>query len=141
MPAWFTRELSFGDTGDDVRVLQRRIDAPVTGVFDRDTEARVLGVQRSVGVDETGVVDEVTAEAVGETPSQGLVPEWFVRELKLGDHGVDVGAARKRLGLPHVPLNFDAEVEAAVRMVQSSRSVNPTGVINEEFARLLGDQP
>ena len=38
----------------------------------------------------SGKVDRKTASKVGERKRQGKSPEWFTRDLALGDHGDDV---------------------------------------------------
>src|SRR5207342_3838513 len=77
MPAWYTRPLDLGVEGDDVKIVQRKIQAQITGTYDEPTAARVRGVQRKMGKKQTGVVDAETAESLGEKPDAGQVPEWF----------------------------------------------------------------
>ena len=115
IPRWFTRPLAEGDTGDDVRIVQRKLDATVTGVFDDETAARVRGVQRRRGLPPTGVVDEATASVLGEKPDAGRVPDWFPGE-------------------PPAPMS-----EAAVRRFQSEHGLPLTGVVDEATAVALGD--
>jgi len=115
MPRWFTHPLAEGDTGDAVRIVQRKVDATITGVFDDETAARVRGVQLRRGLPLTGVVDEATAEVLGEKPDAGRVPDWF----------------------PGPPPG--GMTEAQVRRFQSERGLPLTGVVDEATAVALGD--
>jgi hypothetical protein len=66
-----TRELRVGDTGDDVRALQTRLDrlgftsGSANGNFGSATESAVRSFQTSSGSDATGVADAATLEALG----------------------------------------------------------------------------
>lgn len=127
-PRWFYRDLSLGDTGDDVLIVQRRLVAPLTGVFDDDTAARVRGVQKMARKKQTGVVDAATAEAIGEKATAGQMPEWF---------GTDRADQRVRdlLGLSMLePLG-----EALLRY-QSENGLDLSGELDEPTARLLADR-
>lgn len=127
-PRWFYRDLSLGDTGDDVLIVQRKLAAPQTGVFDEDTAARVRGVQKMARKKQTGVVDAGTAEAIGEKATAGLMPEWF---------GTDAQEQRVRdlLGLSMLePLG-----EALLRY-QSENGLVLSGEADEPTVRLLADR-
>lgn len=127
-------------TGEDVRVVQRKVFALETGVYDDETEARVRGVQMSRKKQQTGEVDEQTAEVLGEESTRGLTPEWFTGDLHLNDHSGAVRAVRCRLGVPSIRHDrFDADVEAAVRRFQSGHGLPVTGVVDEATATELGD--
>lgn len=131
-PSWFTRELGPGDSGDDVRVVQRRIGLPATGIYDETTERSVRGLQRKEGLPMTGNVDRKTASRVGERKRKGQVPEWFTRDLALGDHGDDVAELNALLGLS--PLHrFEPDLEAAILREQSARGLALTGVADAEL--------
>ncbi len=129
MPSWYSRPLSIGDEGRDVEVVQRKLGARISGVYQEDTARRVRGVQRKMGLLESGEVDTETAEAIGERADVGLPPEWFTRTLRLNDIGEDVAQLRDLLGLVPGAL-FTHEVEDAVRRFQSSRQITPTGVVD-----------
>jgi peptidoglycan hydrolase-like protein with peptidoglycan-binding domain len=49
--------LERGATGEHVSVLQRLIQAPLTGEFDADTERRVRRIQGANGMPQTGIAD------------------------------------------------------------------------------------
>jgi peptidoglycan hydrolase-like protein with peptidoglycan-binding domain len=124
--------------GADVDLVRRKLNAPTGGKFDADLEARVRGLQRSVGLPDTGVVDSDTADAIGEPSRRGLVPEWFRRPLAPGCHGDDVESLSFMLGLEPTTA-FSPEVEAAVRRFQSQLQMIPTGIVDEVVAVALGD--
>lgn len=139
MPSWFRRDLSFGCQGPDVIVVQRKLKMIATGVYDRNTEARVRAVQMEHNLPPSGRVDAVTAEHIGEVERHGLVPDWFTRPLAVGATGADVEQLRYLLGLPRAGV-FDEVVEDHVRRFQSQHRVQPDGVVAEETAILLGEE-
>lgn len=127
MPAWFTRELHFGDTGDDVLIVQRKVDAPLTGIYDEDTYARVRGVQRSNGMDELGYMDQATADVLGEKATAGLMPDW---------HGTpeEDGRVREILRLSNIE-----PLEDGIRRFQSAHGLPLTGAVDDPTATALAD--
>lgn len=135
MTSWFRRDLEAGDSGPDVEVVQRRLGAAVTGLFDAETVSYVRGLQRMKGLPVTGEVDERTADVIGEPARAGLLPTWFNRSLTRGDSGEDVAALRRYLGLSGS--SFDHELELAVRRFQSEHMLHPTGVFDEEAAHKI----
>jgi murein L,D-transpeptidase YcbB/YkuD len=138
MPSWFSRDLGIGDVDPAVELLRRKLGLPPSQVFDVDLELHVRAVQKAHGLPATGFVDAETAEAVGEGARQGLVPDWFERELSLGTYGADVAEVRYLLGLPR-KLVFDAALDNRVRRFQSRCRITPNGVIDERTAILIGD--
>jgi peptidoglycan hydrolase-like protein with peptidoglycan-binding domain len=139
MPSWFRRELAFGAIGPDVIVVQRKLKMIATGVYDRDTEARVRAVQMEYHLVPTGRVDEATAQRIGEVERHGLVPDWFTRTLALGDEGEDVEQLRYLLGLPRAGI-FDSVLEDRVRQFQSQHRIHPDGTVSEQVAILIGEE-
>jgi len=131
--------LALGDSGGDVRLVQRKLHAGTSGTYDRATEARVRGFQRHRGLLVTGVVDASTADALGESIRQGMIPDWYFRDLAPGDQGIDVARVRELLGLTDGHVVFDAHLEVALRRFQSAHGLYPTGVISEQDAIVIGD--
>ena len=117
-----------------MRVVRRKMALDPDGPYDIECMSRVLGA--------TGysTVDSLVAERLGESAAEaaGLIPEWFHRELHLGDEGSDVAATRALLDLPSGDA-YGREVDAAVRRLQSSLRMEPDGVVTEELARYLGE--
>lgn len=142
MPAWFTRELSLGDEGPDVLIVQRKVDAPMTGVFDDDTAARIRGVEKRMGrKEQTGVVDAGVAEVLGEKPGAGQRPEWWCGEAVTRGCACEcVANLRILLGQPNLPVDFDQDFEDAVRRYQSENGLPVTGVADEATVVHLADR-
>ena len=139
-PRWWPGELAFASDGEWLTVVQRKLGAPLTGVYDEETEARIRGVQMSHDIKPTGLVDEQTAEVLGEDPVAGLVPHWFDGELELWSAGPAVCAVRCRLGQVNKQDDrFDPDVEAAVRRFQSGNQLPVTGRVDEATAIELGE--
>jgi len=137
--SWFSRILTIGCVGDDVRLVQRKLRASnITGVFDAETASRVRGLQWADKLMVTGMVDLHTADAIGESIRLGMVPDWFSRDMVTGCTGADVARLRTLLGLPDGD-RFDTVVEAAVRRFQSAHHLPLTGHLSKEDAVTLGD--
>lgn len=138
MVTWFRRDLSLGDRGPDVEIVQRKLRCWQNGIYDFETAARVRRLQNRLGAPVTGIVDADTAEALGDLPTAFHVPSWYVREMHLGDTGEDVAMLRTMLGLR--PINqFDQVCEDAVRRLQSQHEVTPDGRANIDVAVWLGE--
>lgn len=139
-PAWYHREIVEGDTGDDVLIVQRKLGAPMTGVWDQPTMTRVRGFQKKHTLEETGTMTKKTAAKVGDKASKGSAPEWFERDLEEGDTGLDVSALRIAVGQPNLPDYYDNALADAVRRFQASVGVKPTGKVNKATAVALADR-
>lgn len=136
-PKWYHRLLIGGESGPDVDVLHRKLGIVDTH-YGEASRQMVRGIQQMLGVDVTGVLDPVTATALGEAADADLVPEWFTRQLHVGCEGEDVLSLRERL-LPESggSTQFDTELHNAVLRFQSSRGLPLTGKVTEEIALLL----
>lgn len=124
-PAWFSRPLTLGDEGDDVLIVQRKVDAPLTAVYDEPTAARVRGVQKKLGLKQTGTVDADVADILGEKATAGQTPEWF------GTPEQD-GELRRILRLPD-----GEDLAAGIRRFQSSNGLPLTGEADEQLVRMV----
>jgi uncharacterized protein (TIGR02594 family) len=75
------RELDQGDTGEDVKQVQRILAIPIDGQFGPTTEGAVKGYQAAMGLAADGVVGDMTWAALDELDakmkkgSSGLSPE------------------------------------------------------------------
>lgn len=87
-PNWFRREIDLGDIGPDVDWVRRKlIMAPSVGEpVDFAFQAHVRAFQFTHGIHTTGVVDEETAEALGE-PAFVARPAWWQGPLTHNDLG------------------------------------------------------
>jgi peptidoglycan hydrolase-like protein with peptidoglycan-binding domain len=139
-PTWFTREIGYGDEGDDVLIVQRKVDAPMTGTYDNDTAARVRGVQKRMDAEQTGVVDAEVAERLGEKATAGLVPEWFTEPCEPDCHCPAVAEIRRLVGQPNLPVYYDSSLSDAVRRFQSEHGLTVTGTVDEATAVALADR-
>lgn len=139
-PRWWYRDITLGDEGDDVLIVQRKVGAPMTGEYDGETAARVRGVQKKGKRKETGVVDQKTAEDLGPKADEGLVPEWFDGECAPGCSCPAVAQVRILLRQPNLPAYFDKDLEDAVRRFQSANGLDTTGVVDGATATLLADR-
>ncbi|HEX5968491.1 MAG TPA: peptidoglycan-binding protein [Intrasporangium sp.] len=119
--------LSAGSRGAAVRTLQRALGGvAVDGVFGSVTRDRVIGLQRSLALEATGVV----------TPGLWDVLEArdfpFVRQrttvLRLGDNGPQVAAVQQVLGV-RVTGVFDGRTRQAVKAAQARAGLASTGVV------------
>jgi peptidoglycan hydrolase-like protein with peptidoglycan-binding domain len=140
IPAWWYRDIDDGDQGEDVLIVQRKVDAPMTGTFDAETKARVRGVQRRRKRKETGVVDAGTAEVLGEKPGHGQKPSWFDEDCKAGCSCPAVAQLRILLRQPNLPTYFDKDLEDAVRRYQSAEGLEVTGVVDLATATALANR-
>lgn len=127
MVTWWTRDLYDGLHGRDVAIVQRILGEYVTGDFDPSLTLVVRGFQRGRALTATGVVDEKTADALGEQLGFGLLPVWFTgAPIAPGDpaysHALDLIGASDENGL---------------RRFQGNHRIPPTGVIDETTARIL----
>lgn len=137
IPAWFERDLTDGIAGADVRIVQRKVKAPVTGVYDVSTAAAVRGFQLVHGLEGDGVVGAKTAAKLGNKQSAGIPPGWFVRDLSDGASGLDVAQLRLCLRQPNLPDYFDTALGVEVRRFQASVGIRPTGVCDRVTAVAL----
>lgn len=124
-PTWFTRTLSLGDSGPDVVAVQRKLGLEQTGVFDTTLEVAVRGAQRVLGYEPTGYVDVALALVLGPAADAHLPPQWWT------------GAALYP-GTPEWNLVLGDRDEAWLRRLQGQHGITPTGVVDEETARILG---
>jgi peptidoglycan hydrolase-like protein with peptidoglycan-binding domain len=131
-----SRPFGVGDEGPDVKVALRKLGLDPDGPFDELAVTRVKGIARALGMFEhDGVVDATIACALGEAATAALIPEWF--SIRPGDSGSVVSRAASLLGL--ATSTFDAEMEAAVRRLQSASRMEATGVLDAETAKVLGE--
>lgn len=119
-PLWWSRDLSAGDRGEDVRAFQRLTGLPLTGLMDELTVQAVRALQ---GRHPTGVLDADTAALVGDLVAAELTPAWWSPALLEGEQAWG-------------PL-LGGRDEAWLRRFQSQHGVPPTGVLDEVTARLL----
>lgn len=99
-----TLNLSFGDTGEDIRNLQQRLNSITTnqgekvienGAFTRQTRSRIVDFQRSNNLPQTGILDAETLNQINRVyrsilSNNSVMPTQYPKEeLKLGDSDTD----------------------------------------------------
>jgi hypothetical protein len=140
VPSWYRRALALGSEGADVELVQRKLNVATSGVFGVSTEAKVRGFQTHHGLPVTGVIDEETADLLGESIRKGLVPDWYKRDLSLGDHGDDVRSLGEALGIGDPGDRFGKVIEMVLRRFQASHpDLELTGRMTEKDAIALSD--
>lgn len=132
-PTWFKREIRPGDSGPDVRVVKRILGLAYDDVWDAPAQALCRGYY---GTD--GISAEI-AERIGEAAAdaEGLPPLWYSRDLSLGDYGDDVDSVRSILRLP--PGVYDVKCSDAVKRFEGNHGINPTGLVTEDLAKIMGE--
>jgi murein L,D-transpeptidase YcbB/YkuD len=105
-------------------VVARKLGLP--GDYFTETHAALVrGLQREHGLTPHGVVDASTAVVLGEAASAGLPPEWWDGDVAPSDPEYSRLSAR-----------FGVD-EAAVRRLQGTNGLQPTGLIDRSTAGLL----
>lgn len=174
-PSYLGIPLRRGSYGDDVLIIKRELNrirqnypaipyiASVnSGIFDLDTEAAVRSFQQIFNLNVDGIVGKATwykikqvyaaVKQLSELTSEGLtiseVERRYVRDLRLGDSGVDVKALQYYLAflgyfmaeLPPIPITgtFDQATQDAVYAFQSAYGLPVTGVVDfNTFLRIF----
>lgn len=133
LPLWFKREIHPGDSGPDVRAVKRILGLDYDSEWNADSQTLLRGYY---GVD---VITAEIAEQIGEAAAtaEGLPPLWYTRDLQIGDYGDDVDAVRKILGLK--PGIYDTSCFNAVKRFEGNHGINPTGVVTESLALIMGE--
>ena len=141
-PLWFKRDILLGMSGPDVDVIRRKLGlAP--GHYDRAAMEKVLGVARRAKVQTNGEVNEAVADLIGESEANKAetTPEWFTRPLDgLWLEGEDVRSLRRILGFTNNDNRYDPDTEAAVKRLQSGLGLEPTGFVDVDLARKIGEE-
>ncbi|PZO59546.1 MAG: hypothetical protein DCF15_03650 [Phormidesmis priestleyi] len=156
-----SRSLRLGDSGADVRALQRLLTRngiypfEVDGVYGQETADAVATYQRIRELPATGVADEATLEdmdfdflpaaAIAPTaaaPTAARVPSLIAGSLSSGASGTDVIALQQRLNGFGIPVFVDGvygfETQQAVRTYQRVQGLNVTGEADNETLQAMG---
>jgi peptidoglycan hydrolase-like protein with peptidoglycan-binding domain len=145
----------FGDSGDQVAELQRRLTdlgyykGEASGTFDRPTEAAVQSFQHDNGLLADGIVGASTEVAlrqpVGQSAATSPVANSAAKVslLRLGDTGAAVSQLQSLLSdrgfyQGEVTGNYDVPTQAAVTSLQRSRGLVADGIAGEQVATALG---
>lgn len=133
-PRWFSRDISLGDKGKDVDALRRLLKLGVGEADDNMFFCLEVVVGHPVRV-----VTSKEAETIGPSIEDGLMPDWYVRRLDLGDVGFDVEALNGLLGVRTDRFVFTESTSEAIRRWQSANALEPDGLFSESLAFRLGN--
>lgn len=150
--------LTLGETGEDVKEVQRLLGLKADGYYGPHTEATVKEAQRAFGLKPDGIVGPKTRAAFFEPPAPVAVPaaqktdhsgtgHYRTRHplLALGSRGDAVGHAQRYLGVKDDEI-FGPNTRKAVLAYQGARGLTRDGKIGPEtWARMhpvlgLGDE-
>ena len=135
--------LQLGDTGDSVKILQEKLkilgfyNAVITGSYGLATEEGVSAFQRTVGLEETGSVNQNTWQRIMEATTPAVAPIGNYPTLRLGSSGSEVTDLQTKLKAllyytGQVTGNFDLETENAVKRFQLNNKLTADGVVGNQ---------
>ncbi|NJM96715.1 MAG: peptidoglycan-binding protein [Phormidesmis sp. RL_2_1] len=156
-----SRSLRVGDTGADVRALQRYLSRNglypfiIDGVYGQETADAVSTYQRIRDLPATGIADEATltdmefdflpaAAPPASAPPASGASQAAIRSgiLAPGSTGSDVIALQQRLNGLGIPVFVDGiygfETQQAVRTYQRVQGLNVTGNADNETLQAMG---
>lgn len=154
-----SRSLRLGDSGTDVRSLQRYLSrnglytAPIDGVYGESTADAVATYQRIRDLPATGIANEETladmdfefvSAAAQPIPVRPAADQPSVQSggLALGSTGSDVIALQQRLNDFGIPVFVDGdygfETQQGVRTYQRVQGLSVTGNADRETLRAMG---
>ena len=135
--------LQLGSTGEQVKTLQEKLkilefyNALVTGSFGLSTEVGVKALQKELGLEETGIVDnELWKQILGYTEISFFASANYPT-LSLGSSGNDVKNLQTKLKAllyytGQINSSFDLETETAVKRFQFHNKLTTTGIVNNQ---------
>jgi peptidoglycan hydrolase-like protein with peptidoglycan-binding domain len=132
-------ELSEGDEGRQVELLQQALGVPVDGVFGPATEAAVQKFQASHGLTVDGIVGPLTSAALrGRAPARAAVADVSSGESSgEGSAGSAVAQLQSALHLT-ADGDFGPETEAAVRRLQARHGLTVDGIVGPATWSVIG---
>jgi peptidoglycan hydrolase-like protein with peptidoglycan-binding domain len=133
-------ELSEGDEGRQVELLQQALGIPVDGVFGPETEAAVQKFQSDHGLTIDGIVGPLTSAALrGRTPARASVADVSSGEAPAGEASAGGAVAQLQSAL-HLTAdgNFGPETEAAVKRLQARHGLTVDGIVGPATWSVIG---
>jgi peptidoglycan hydrolase-like protein with peptidoglycan-binding domain len=134
-------ELSEGDEGRQVELLQQALGIGVDGVFGPQTEEAVQHFQAQHGLTIDGIVGSQTWAALrGRTPARASVADVSSGESSSSGEGSEGGAVARLQSALHVSAdgNFGPETEAAVRRLQARHGLTVDGIVGPATWSVIG---
>ena len=125
--AYKSLTLATGSRGAAVRVLQRALGGlAVDGVFGTVTRDKVVSLQRSLALPQTGVVTADVWDVLEARDFPFVADRSTV--LRAGDTGPQVMAVQRLLGVNQTGV-FDLATREAVKVAQARAGLASTGVV------------
>lgn len=135
--------LQYGSTGNDVQILQEKLkilgfyNALITGIFGLSTEVGVKALQKELGLEETGIVDNELWQKILEYTETSYYAYSNEPILSLGATGNDVKNLQIKLKAllyftGAINSTFDLETETAVKRLQYHNKLTTTGIVNNQ---------
>jgi peptidoglycan hydrolase-like protein with peptidoglycan-binding domain len=134
-------ELSEGDEGRQVELLQQALGIGVDGVFGPATEEAVQHFQAQHGLTIDGIVGSQTWAALrGRTPARASVADVSSGESPSSGESSEGGAVARLQSALHVSAdgNFGPETEAAVRRLQARHGLTVDGIVGPATWNVIG---
>jgi peptidoglycan hydrolase-like protein with peptidoglycan-binding domain len=134
-------ELSEGDEGRQVELLQQALGIGVDGVFGPETEEAVQHFQAQHGLTIDGIVGSQTWAALrGRTPARASVADVSSGESSPSSESSEGGAVARLQSALHLTAdgNFGPETEAAIRRLQARHGLTVDGVVGPATWSLIG---
>lgn len=134
-----SRELRYGDEGDDVLELQTHLtelhyySGNLSGMFKEGTQAAIRDFQEDFGLEETGIADDET---------QYLLFSTLYRPLRQGSNGEDVKQLQTRLMelgyyTGKISGNYLEGTKSAIKRMQKANQLEETGEADPETQEVL----
>ncbi len=135
-------ELSEGDEGRQVELLQQALGLGVDGVFGAETEEAVQHFQAQHGLTIDGIVGSQTWAALrGRTPARASVADISSGASSASSgNGSEGGAVARLQSALHLSAdgNFGPETEAAIRRLQARHGLTVDGVVGPATWHVIG---
>jgi peptidoglycan hydrolase-like protein with peptidoglycan-binding domain len=134
-------ELSEGDEGRQVQLLQQALGIGVDGVFGPETEEAVQHFQAQHGLTIDGVVGSQTWAALrGRTPARASVADVSSGESSSSSEGSEGSAVARLQSALHLTAdgNFGPETEAAIKRLQARHGLTVDGVVGPVTWSVIG---
>jgi peptidoglycan hydrolase-like protein with peptidoglycan-binding domain len=134
-------ELSEGDEGRQVELLQQALGIGVDGVFGAETEEAVQRFQADHGLTIDGIVGSQTWAALrGRTPARASVADVSSGESPSSSEGSEGGAVARLQSALHLSADgsFGPETEAAIRRLQARHGLTVDGVVGPATWSVIG---
>lgn len=135
--------ITLGETGEDVKEIQRLLGITADGMYGPKTEATVREAQEAFGLKPDGIVGPRTRAAFFEPPAPVVVPAANVTRkgtghfrkrhplLAVGSEGAVVGHAQRYLGVEDDQI-FGPNTRDAVIRLQRARGLQQDGKVGRE---------